>query len=124
LAEINYIKKHIKKDILKIIESGEKPTIIILRNPDIMKIKPGNDFDLTINYSHNWLISATIYTLRQFNINTILSYKVLKWRADHAIHITSDWGELASVNDIDSLNLQTKKNTVIIDMNKLSITYK
>tara|TARA_X000000368_G_C23042554_1_gene717671 strand:- start:290 stop:2020 length:1731 start_codon:yes stop_codon:yes gene_type:complete len=124
LTEINYIKKHIEKDILKIIESGGKPTIIILRNPDIMKVKPGNDFDLTINYSHNWLISATIYTLRQFNINTILSYKVLKWRTDHGIHITSDWGELASVNDINSLNLQTKKNAVIIDMNKLSITSK
>ena len=121
LTEINYIKKSVERDVLKIIESGKKPTIIILRNPDIMKIKPGNDFNLTINHSHNWLVSATIYTLRQYNIKTIPTYKVLTWENDHLIHITSSWGELASVNDINKLNLQTKNNTVIIDMNKLSI---
>jgi len=121
LTEINFIKKHIEENVLQIINSGEKPTIIIIRNPSIKEVNQGNDFDLTINFSHNWLVSATIYTLRQYELRTILTHKVITWKNDLGIHLTSHWGELASVDDINTFNLLKKKNTVIIDMNKLSI---
>ena len=101
--------------------SGEKPTILIIRNPSIKEVNQGNDFDLTINFSHNWLVSAAIYTLRQYELRTILTHKVITWKNDLGIHITSHWGELASVDDVNTFNLLAKKNTVIIDMNKLSI---
>ncbi len=121
LTELNHIKKHIENDVLKIVNSGEKPTILIIRNPSIKEVNQGNDFDLTINFSHNWLVSAAIYTLRQYELRTILTHKVITWKNDLGIHITSHWGELASVDDVNTFNLLAKKNTVIIDMNKLSI---
>ena len=121
MTEMDHIKKHIEKNVLKIVKSGEKPTIIIIRNPNFKEVNQGNDYDLTINHSHNWLISATIYTLRQYDIKTIRSHKVITWKNDLGIHILSDWGELASVNNISTFNLHTKKNTVIIDMNELKI---
>lgn len=121
LTELNYIKKHIENDVLSIVNAGEKPTIVIIRNSNIGEVHYGNDYDLAINYSHNWLISATIYTLRQYKLRSILTHKVITWKNDLGIHITSHWGELASVDDKNTFNLLTRKNTVIIDMNKLKI---
>jgi len=121
LTELNYIRSHIEKDVLRIIKSGEKPSILIIRNPSIKESNQGNDFDLTINFSHNWLVSATIYALRQYDIWTIITHRVIEWDNSKGIHIVSIWGELASVEDKNTFNLLAKKNTVIIDMNKLTI---
>ena len=122
LTELNFIRKHIEQDVLKIIESGEKPSILIIRNPSIKENNQGNDYDLTINFSHNWLVSATIYALRQYDIWTIITHRVIEWDNSKGIHIVSIWGELASVEDRNTFNFLAKKNTVIIDMNKLTIS--
>ena len=77
---------------------------------------------MTINFSHNWLVSATIYALRQYDIWTIITHRVVEWDNSKGIHIVSIWGELASVEDRNTFNFLAKKNTVIIDMNKLTIS--
>ena len=91
LTELNFIRKHIEQDVLKIIESGEKPSILIIRNPSIKENNQGNDYDLTINFSHNWLVSATIYALRQYDIWTIITHRVVEWDNSKGIHIVSIW---------------------------------
>ena len=123
--EMNHIRKNIEEKVLKVIESGNKPTIIIIRNPNIKEYVPDNDYNVSTNYSHNWLISACIYSLRQYDIKTIRKHKVFGWD-NNGILISSVWGMLASVDDVTKYNLSHENpkknfasNTIIIDMNEL-----
>ena len=58
-------------------------------NPSNKEKNQGNEYDFTINFSHNWLVSATIYALRQYDIWTIITHRVVEWDNSKGIHIVS-----------------------------------
>ena len=123
MAEINHIKHFIEKDVIKKIQKGVKPKILIVRNPSIRGKYHNNDYDLSINFSHNFLVSAAIYTLRQYDVWTIKSHRVLTWDNTNGIHIISDWGTLASVSDRSTFDIYGQQDTIVIDMNDIKTKY-
>ena len=117
VAEINHIASHIEINSSKFLVNN-KSTIIIIRD-NTEKNLLFNDYDLRINDTHNWLVSATIYLLRKYEINTIPSHKVLNWDEDK-IHISSYWGDLISLNSLKNINLNNYKNKIIINMKNIN----
>ena len=123
MAELNHIKHFIEKDVIKKIQKGVKPKILIVRNPSIRGKYHNSDYDLSINFSHNFLVSAAIYTLRQYDVWTIKSHRVLTWDNTNGIHIISDWGTLASVSDRSTFDIYGQQDTIVIDMNDIKTKY-
>mgnify|MGYP001163951734 CR=1 FL=1 len=126
IKEIKYIKSYVDEKLIKEIKNGEKPTLIIIRNPIVDSIFNENkyvlsrDYFLRTTFSHGWLVSAGIYILRSNAIKTIPTHKVLQWDND-AIIIKSYWGYIISVNKINTLDRKYINNSIIIDTRELSV---
>ncbi|MEQ9115912.1 MAG: hypothetical protein RLN62_03870 [Rickettsiales bacterium] len=123
LHEMNYIRSNIELKALDNIKNNGETTIYIIKNNGKSYAKnnfSSLEYGFSTNYSHNWLVSATTYLMRQYGYESIIGqpYEFLQWD-DKAIHLKTSWGNIISGKSIDSVNIKDKTNLVVIDMNKL-----
>ncbi len=118
VTELSYIEENINKKFLNgYNDSSNKKIIVIRSSKPVYELY--NDYDMRINYSNNWLISATIYVLRKYNIDIVQTHKVMKWEEEN-IHIKSKWGEIISVNSINEIDFKYSQDDIIINMNNIN----